>query len=725
MDPFESDNLAKMRADAKISQEEMAAHLGVSQSQVSRYEQDPDNTPLGIARAWKKYCGQISTRYGLECGTPYRDIATQIKLMSDYAETAPTVLDPSLFKGAPTADSLLLQVRNLGRKPRLAICGRFDQGKSRLANTLMGSEALPTGFQPATSIISLVRHTEDRPSWIKEDVWIMRKGFDLNQAHDEQHCNYYKVVAGSFDTLKKYGTHNDNPPTDAEHCFAALVFVESSVLLGCDLLDLPGYGHSEHDHNKAELAHSLADILIYASAAQGFMDQQDLLFVNALLKQLPAIEAQDATLPVLRNVFFVATMARQDVSELENIITKASSRAHKHLLEGLQSRGELIGRSISLADFRARFFTYFVDDPARRKVFEEDLAELLSAVYPVQVRGRLDRWVVELKSSTKAYCDVWTVRLIESLENRDRAQASLEMLEQAEPLRQRRISNKTERILNTIAANKSVSTNFIKADLSQLVTPNYVEKRIRERYDDKKEAQQLAGSYIADHIQNKLSILLAKQADELVIDINDILSEYQTSGVTAGGVCLGSLGIPFNAQGVFLGALAAAGTAGALATWAAVATAGSNLGAYLLIPSVVSFLSGLGISVGGTASAISLVAALGGPVTIMIGLAALAALAAYALFGSSWQSRLAKKICEALKEQRFLETLTEHSEKYWDDTRHGFQKGMAVTEAAFQDSLSNLRRLLNATNREEMVAIIAQVEATRDFFGGIPWRRAG
>ncbi len=722
MTAFQTYDLAKMRADAKISQEEMATYLGISQSQVSRYEQDPDNTPLGVVKAWVKYCGDISTKQGLEYGAPYRGIATQIKLMSDYAETAPAPLDDALFKGAPTAASFVREVRNLGRKPRVAACGRFDQGKSRLANTLMGSDALPTAYQPATAIISLVRHVSDRPSWIKEDVWIMRKGFDLNQANDEQHCNDYKIVAGSFDTLKKYGTHNDNQPADADQCFAALVYVDSPFLFGCDLLDLPGYGHSHDDHTKAELAHSLADVLIYASAAQGFMDQQDLQFANALLKQLPTLEAKDGTLPVLRNVYFVATMARQDQADLEDIITKASSRAYTHLLEGLQARGELIGRPISLTDFRARFFTYLVDDTSRRKAFEEDLADLLSKVCPVQVRGRLDGWVVELKNSTKAYCDGWTARLVEALENRDRAQGSLEMLERAEPLRQRRIGSKTERILSTIAANKSASTEHIKADLSKLVTPDYVEKRIRERYEDKKDAQQLAGSYLIDHIQNKLNSFLAERAQELVPDINDILADYQAAGTSAGGVELGSLSVPFNVKGVFLGALAATGTAGAMAAWAAATAASAEVGSAMLLPGVASYLAGIGATAGGVVSTGSLIAALGGPITLVIGLGVLLGLAAYALFGSSWQSRLAKKICEALKEQRFLETLATHSEKYWDDTRHSFQKGMAATEAAYQDNLGNLRKLVNATGREEMTAMISKVESTRDFFGGIPWR---
>ncbi len=722
MTAFQSFDLAKMRADAKISQEDMAAHLGISQSQISRYEQDQTNAPFGVVMAWVQLCGQISAKQGLEFGVPYRDIETKLKLMSDYAETAPAPLDASLFKDAPTAANFVRQVRNLGRKPRVAVCGRFDQGKSRLANTLLGSDPLPTGYQPETAIISLVRHISERPSWVREDVWIMRKGFDLNQANDEEHCNDFKIVAGSFDTLKKYGTHNDNKPADADQCFAALVFVDSPFLLGCDLLDLPGYGHSQDDHNKAELAHNLADILIYASAAQGFMDQQDLQFANALLKQLPTLEAKDDALPVLRNVFFVATMARQDLSDLKDIITKASSRAYTHLLEGLQARGELIGRPITLTDFRARFFTYLVDEPSRRKAFEEDLADLLSKVCPGQVRGRLDGWVVELKNSTKGYCDGWTARLVEALDNRDRAQGSLEMLERAEPLRQRRVGSKTERILSTIAANKSASTDHIKADLSKLIAPDYVEKRIRERYEDKKDAQQLAGSYLIDHIQNKLNNFLAERAQELVPDINDILADYQAAGTSAGGVELGAMTVPFNVKGVFLGALAATGTAGAMATWAAATAASAEVGSAMLLPGVASYLAGIGATTGGVVSSGSLIAALGGPITIVIGLAVLLGLAAYALFGASWQSRLAKKICEALKEQHFLETLTKHSEKYWDDTRHGFQKGMAATEAAFQDNLGNLRKLVNATSREEMTTMIAQVGATRDFFGGIPWR---
>ncbi|WP_443479045.1 dynamin family protein (plasmid) [Novosphingobium aerophilum] len=718
-------DLAKMRVDAKISQGEMAARLGVSQSQVSRYEQDPDNTPLGVVKNWVMYCGDIAMKQGLEYGAPYRNLAAQIQLMSDYAETAPAPLDEALFKSPPTAANFLREVRNLGRKPRVAICGRFDQGKSRLANTLMGGDALPASYQPATAIISLVRHISDRPSWIKEDVWIMRQGFQLNQADDEQHCNEHKVVAGSFDTLKMYGTHSVNPPADADQCFAALVYVDSPFLLGCDLLDLPGYGHSQDDHSKAELAQSLADILIYVSAAQGFMDQQDLQFANALLKNLPIIEGKDDALPVLRNVYFVATMARQDQAELEDIISKASSRAYKHLLEVLEARCVLIGRQICLTDFRARFFTYLVDDSNRRTAFEEDLVNLLGAVCPVQKRSSLNSSVVQLKNAAKTYCDGWMSNLSGAFKNRERAQASLELLERAEPLRRRRIGSKTDRIQQTIESNKSASSEYIKDDLSKLVTPDYVEACIRERYEDKKDGQQLAGSYIVGHIQNMLNSFLEDRSQELVTDIDDILADYQTEGTASDGIELSEISVQFNAKAVFLGALAATGTAtGAMAAWAVATAASAEVGSAILLPGVASYLAGIGATAGGMLGSGGLIAALGGPLALFFGLAVGLGLIAYTLFGASWQSRLAKKICEALKEQNFLPTLTKCSEEYWDATSDSFQKCMAKTEAAYQENLSNLRNLVDATSQDKVDAMISEVEATRDFFAGIPWKLA-
>src|SRR5690606_23204574 len=121
------------------------------------------------------------------------------------------------------------------------------------------------------------------------------------------YCLQHKIVAGSFDTLKKYGTHSETPETSDDQPYVALVYIDSPFLLGCELIDLPGYGHSDTDHDKAEFGQSLADIIIYASTATGFMNASDIQYVGGLLRTLKPIETREPGLPALRNFYCVAT----------------------------------------------------------------------------------------------------------------------------------------------------------------------------------------------------------------------------------------------------------------------------------------------------------------------------------------------------------------------------------------------------------------------------------
>lgn len=723
MTTIEIIDLEQMRKLAKISQEDMAKNLDLSQSQVSRYEKDPENVPLGIVKKWAAYCGSVSTQTPLSYGDPYKEVRNQLKLMEEYATTAPEKLEHKLLTEAPpTATNFLCRMKEAARKPRIALCGRFDMGKSRMANTLLGGDKLPTAYQPATSVICLIRHINDRPSWLREDVWIMGKDFDLNKADDEAHCMEYKIFAGSFDTLARYGTHNCD--TQDEDLYAALVFIDSPFLLGCDIVDLPGYGNSDSDYDKAEFARHIADAVIYAATAQGFLNVNDLEFLRGILKQLPPIGTVDNSLSPLQNVFIVATLAKMEPKSLEEILDKSSSRAFKHLEDNLTSRSE---KPITHTDFRKRFFTFLVENQSVRQDFETDVAQLLSSAFPDLVRKKLDRIAIDLKNVAKQYCESWASRFVEIRDKQELARENLSNIEKENPERQRRIDNKNKRILAILEENKNASRQFIRDSLFDMTTPKAIETMILKRYkDDKEEAKSLAGSYLTEHIQNKLSGFLAKRADELTPEIEALLNDYQNSNRFAGDIKIGAMSVPFNARGVFLGALAGAGTAGALAAWASVVAAGSNLGAYLLVPTVVGYLSTIGISIaGGTASAVSLVAALGGPITIMIGLAAGVAALVWSILGPSWQTRLSKKVSEELGKLKFIDKLVEHTDKYWDDTKRGYSIALKETEKKFKETVDVLRQIVNSTSTEEINNLIHRLEVNRDFFGGIPWRSAG
>jgi hypothetical protein len=149
-----------------------------------------------------------------------------------------------------------------------------------------------------------------------------------------------------------------------------------------------------------------------------------------------------------------------------------------------------------------------------------------------------------------------------------------------------------------------------------------------------------------------------------------------------------------------------------------------NLGGYILVEKLASVLSAVGLSVG-SASLVSLVSALGGPVTLAVGFAALLTLGAWMLLGESWQSRLAKKIEKLLRENGFLGKVEQAINSFWDQTWDAFEAGAREVEKKFNQYISVNDQLLNdeqSGSKEKIEATIRELENLRDFFAGIPWR---
>jgi hypothetical protein len=445
------------------------------------------------------------------------------------------------------------------------------------------------------------------------------------------------------------------------------------------------------------------------------------MFINGLLKQLPPVEGPDNDLPPLANVFVVATVAR--MAEIGTILDKTAKRAYKHLGETLEQRGEQTGKPISGDDFRRRFFSYLVEDPEKRKGLDAAIGKYLSKEHPQVLHQQLDKVIVGLQQAAKGFYSRWIKELAQTLENREQSKAHLALLEQVDPKRRERLHDRRTRIVRMIETAKDSTRNYIQGSLKPLLTAEAIEAMIMRRYDDKKEAKELALPYLIDHVQNKLNQTMAKHSEHLATEIDDLLTEYDAGNVTQ-DVRNSEVDIPFNAKGAFMGALAGIGTVGGLGAWAAAAAAGSNLGGYILVSQVVGWLSSIGIGVGGTSTAVSVVAALGGPVTIAIGIAALIGFGIFALFGGSWQKRLAKKIAKTVKEQELITTLTNSADKFWDDTLSGFNKATDETEKSYRENIKKLRNIVESTDYAHIRTLLGELEALRDFFAGIVWKRA-
>lgn len=748
----EQSYLARLRNEANITQATMARIMRVAQNQISRWEKNPDVMNAAARDEYLRICGYPSpqtttgpvpaTGTGLVPDAAARDaLQANIRVLSRYVD-AVTPPDPSpseeLPGSLPAVKDLLENVRLLVRKPRIGVVGRFDQGKSRLVNTLLGSDCLPTAYQPATSLICLVRHVSDRPEWMRADPEFMNqdafvfkskdaefggqpRNFDFDCLDDADYFRRFRCVSGGHEILRDFGTRRGRHATRAEEqdMVAALAFVDAPLLRSCDVLDFPGYDDGDpSEWRKPEFARTLFDIAVYVSGCIGFFNAADREYVGSLIKHLPPVEDEDSSVPPLRNVFLVATRASHfDGGDIDKeILDPATERTYRHL-EGILRNVRV--RGVTAEDFRKRFFTFDAERPEWRSAFEGDLIELLGHVYPRSQGSRVERAIHGTRNKAVERLANFERHLDGVLRDWSSKAKELEEMESLEPARKDERNRHAESVRSRIEEYGRDTNAFVRDHLRKECSQNRIHSIILEKFNERKLAKDEAPQYVVNRLRNRLDGYVARKARKLVDDIETLHGLY---GESPGDL---RAKIPFDSRGAFIAALSGLGTFGALATWASVVAAGSNLGAYILTAKVVSILSAMGISVGGTASAASAVALIGGPVTIMIALAILVAFVSWSLFGASWQERLAKRIHKAIDKQNFIKRLAEVAETYWTATRKAFDKAFAATEKEYRAYMRGLRKHLNEANREALERQKGQVASLMRAFEGIPWRGLG
>ncbi len=128
---------------------------------------------------------------------------------------------------------------DLTRKPRVAILGEFNAGKSTLANLLARSHCLETNVLANTRVATLIRHVEDEADHLL--VPERRRGADNGHGR---------------------GPVLSHVPFDYE-----VVASKALLLKSCTLLDTPGLADPTHADEIADLYARIADIAIWCSIA--------------------------------------------------------------------------------------------------------------------------------------------------------------------------------------------------------------------------------------------------------------------------------------------------------------------------------------------------------------------------------------------------------------------------------------------------------------------------
>lgn len=723
-------DLKGMREAAGLNQGELGESLGLSQAQISRYEADPGSLSMELARRWCENCGTsldvellkaaqkiaAENDRGLDVGEPYAGFNRRLGLLEQYIESAPDV-DASLPPLSFSPQDLRAKIYQWRQKPTVLIAGRFDSGKTRIANTLLGGNMLPSQYQPTTSVATYIRHESERPKWQKEDVWIMGKDFDPTSWNDEKSCQTHRLISGGFETLRRFGTKE----SDGESLGAkfALIYVDSPILRACTLIDVPGYSDQYEEERIANASAMAADILVYTAPANGFLDTSDFLHLGLLLRSLPDLSAKSKfEVNKLANFFIVATHADHKYSdkEIESILDGGSVRLHRQFKDSI-----LADRNVSQGELRGRFCTFWYETPKRRAVLEAGIRQALSEVMPEQIELVVNSEIRAIKAKAKEFLAAQIAAYERTLSECEAAQRAIVQLRDYEPEFRKRIRQKKKEIREKIESLRVNSVTFIHDEISPMTTTSSIESFIIKEFPKKDEAKKDAFAKLLEDAQSTLEKFLEGESKKLTAVIDDFLKEYEDTLGQFASPEFGSFAIPFDTVAAFAGGLAGLGTLGALGIWASMM---GNLGGYILVAKLASVLSAVGLGVS-SVGLVTFVAAIGGPVTLAIGLASLLTLGVWALLSDSWQRRLAKKFAKTLDEQGFLKKYEEGVNAFWDQTWSAFEAGADGIDKKFGQYLSTNEQLVNDAkggSKEKIEKTIETLEELRDFFAGIPWR---
>ena len=189
----------------KLSKEQLSKLCNVDVLQIEEWE-DNNNPPMKVIEAIAKCTGlDFNSILSYEKPVVEKFVSKDNWQKADFTKkTLFTYIDDNLDKlninnelKEKYLDDLQEGLNQNLIKPKISFVGRSDTGKSTLINSLLGENMMPASWTPTTSIAVYLKHSNDRPSFIKNTVYIFSSTLDGKDIWNERriYCRVWRETA--------------------------------------------------------------------------------------------------------------------------------------------------------------------------------------------------------------------------------------------------------------------------------------------------------------------------------------------------------------------------------------------------------------------------------------------------------------------------------------------------------------------------------------------------
>lgn len=514
----------------------------------------------------------------------------------------------------------------------------------------------------------------------------------------QNHRDYYDLhvkVQGGREIVQLYG-EREGDEYDSEKAGQQVIFtyVDSEILNVVDIYDTPGSSagedaESELDELIAQDMRNNSDAVIYLMPANQFLHRQDFQLLKRDIELLPKLFDDKNGLAKLPNLFVTASQGDiiDSPSDIKKILTNGAKRFSNTL-----SAQFFESMNCTPADLAKRFFA-ISSKPGREDVseaFEADFDKFLERSQKIILDGSLQERL-RLVTAAISEADEKISISTSNKENHEDLVKRAKELEKTLPSLLKGNEQYLKRMKSDLAdlrrnekSNFTVRYNHIMSEENILDLINVMELK------NKKADRELLVNKISNQLSDAYKAIttnVGKDLEKMMADASAYV-QLQTNVSTS----------IFDYKLAGLGLVASGVTAGAFAVVAAGIS--SNLGLYIVVAQVGGYLTSLGI-LSSPIVATSTVAALGGPVTWVIGLSLAVGIAVYGLFNrNAWKSKLASAIVKDSVKNDTLSKYLKELDKYFDATVVGAENIKLGLDVAAKGDVELSKSLVNADDAD-------------------------